>query len=363
VAIGLLCAAGVCGGSASGSGVVVTPKCIAAYACAEVDIYGFPPPSGSGLNPGSGRAVSNPGGIDCTFTLGIQSGVCTYTFSWPIGTTPTTVGLTASGTTGTLLCTQACDTASDYSPKGNTGAGYQFTLSPGESVDWDLSFALQKERITVSRTGAGTGAVRSAGGGSATGSAAIPIDCGIACTGMFDYGVPVTLTATPDAGASFTQWTGACAGQPQTCTLSPKAATSTTADFGLAGQTTTTTSKTTTTVPTTATKTTAATTAATAVGHELEAQLIALKSGKSLLGARVEKIEVQAGEKLAATLVLARDGKRLAHASIPGINPGDRVITLPVSGSVAKGRATLTITLTDTSGLHHTWTRIINVPR
>jgi Divergent InlB B-repeat domain len=220
--------------------------------------------------------------------------------------------------------------------------------------------------MTITRSGAGTGTVVATGYNPGAGEAATSISCGTQCSGQFDYGRPLMLTATPDAGASFKQWTGACAGQGAICTLKPTTTTSTNAVFGLASQTTTTTlasttTKTTTTASTTTTTTTTTTTRP-AIGAALGAQLIAVKSAKSLLGARVEKVEVQAGEKLTATLVLARDGKRLAHTSIPDIRPGDRVLTLPIPGSVAKGKATLTITLTDTSGRHHAWTRTINVP-
>ena len=88
-----------------------------------------------------------------------------------------------------------------------------------------------------------------------------------------------------------------------------------------------------------------------------------MKSGRSRLGLRVEYVEVQAGETLNATLSLSRNGRHLAHTSIPGIGPGDLVLTLPIPGSVAKGKATLTVTLTDRAASHRTWTRAINVPK
>jgi hypothetical protein len=64
--------------------------------------------------------------------------------------------------------------------------------------------------VSVSKTGTGTGSITSAPAG---------ISCGATCQGSFNFATNVTLTATPDAGASFTGWTGACAGQDATCAL------------------------------------------------------------------------------------------------------------------------------------------------
>jgi hypothetical protein len=107
---------------------------------------------------------------------------------------------------------------------------------------------------------------------------------------------------------------------------------------------------------------TATTTTTAAVHHGLQAQLIAIKSGKSRAGLRVEDVKVQGGEPLTATLGLTRNGKRLAHDSIPGLATGDRVLTLPIPRAVKKGEATLTVTLSDSAGNHHTWTRTIPIP-
>ena len=52
------------------------------------------------------------------------------------------------------------------------------------------------------------------------------ISCGSngnTCSATFTAGATVTLTATPDAGLSFTAWTGACTGTSLTCTLTMSA--------------------------------------------------------------------------------------------------------------------------------------------
>jgi Divergent InlB B-repeat domain/Bacterial Ig domain/Glucodextranase, domain B len=57
------------------------------------------------------------------------------------------------------------------------------------------------------------------------------INCGTTCA--FDYasGTSITLTATPDAGSSFSSWGGACAGTNNTCTITMNQSENVTAAF------------------------------------------------------------------------------------------------------------------------------------
>ena len=58
--------------------------------------------------------------------------------------------------------------------------------------------------LTVARAGTGGGSVQSSPAG---------IDCGAACSGVFDDATELTLTATPAAGSSFAGWSGGgCSG-------------------------------------------------------------------------------------------------------------------------------------------------------
>jgi len=53
--------------------------------------------------------------------------------------------------------------------------------------------------LTVTKSGTGTGSVLSTPSG---------INCGVTCSFSFNAGSTITLTATPDAGSEFVQWTG-----------------------------------------------------------------------------------------------------------------------------------------------------------
>jgi Divergent InlB B-repeat domain len=76
--------------------------------------------------------------------------------------------------------------------------------------------------LTVSKSGAGSGTVTSSPAG---------INCGTACAASYVTGTPVTLTATPAAGSTFTGWTGGGCSGTGTCLVTMTAATTVTAGF------------------------------------------------------------------------------------------------------------------------------------
>ncbi len=57
------------------------------------------------------------------------------------------------------------------------------------------------------------------------------IDCGSTCLATYASPTSVTLTAAPNAGASFASWSGACSGSQTTCTLTVDASKAVTATF------------------------------------------------------------------------------------------------------------------------------------
>ena len=148
----------------------------------------------------SGTVRSSPAGIDCGTD-------CSETY--PFGSN---VVLTASGS-GVVFDSWSGDCAGQGNPCG-------LAMSVDRSVTANFT-ALYT--LSVTRGGTGTGSVTS----SPTG-----ITCGADCSEPYRSGTVVTLTATPDAGYSFTGWTGAaCAGQGSTCTLTMTANTSVGAVF------------------------------------------------------------------------------------------------------------------------------------
>jgi hypothetical protein len=79
--------------------------------------------------------------------------------------------------------------------------------------------------LTVTKDGTAAGTVTSNPGG---------ISCGTTCSAAFALDTMVTLIATPDAGAQFAGWGGACSGTATTCTVTVSAATAVTATFDIA---------------------------------------------------------------------------------------------------------------------------------
>jgi uncharacterized protein (DUF2345 family) len=77
--------------------------------------------------------------------------------------------------------------------------------------------------LSVSKAGTGSGTVTSYPQG---------IDCGATCSAQYANGTQVTLTAQPDANATFAGWSGACSGTG-TCSVTMDATKSATATFAL----------------------------------------------------------------------------------------------------------------------------------
>jgi hypothetical protein len=242
-------------------------------------------PSGNGNDnltvsvTGSGTVASSPSGISCpstcshAFTGGSQvtltaspaagwafsswsgacsgSGGCTVQMNAAASVTATfvqnaTLSVTVTGSGSVTSSPAAINCPSTCS--ANFTAGTQVTLTATPADGWGFSGwsgacsgvgncvvtmnAAQSVTATFAQTQY-TLNVSVAGNGTVTSSPA-GISCPSLCTMNYSSGTPVTLTATPTAGATFNSWGGACTGNGS-CVVTMNSLESVTAMFSSSG--------------------------------------------------------------------------------------------------------------------------------
>ncbi|MAT42331.1 MAG: hypothetical protein CL609_08325 [Anaerolineaceae bacterium] len=150
---------------------------------------------------GSGLVTSLPTGISC-------EGDCTENYDYN-----TLVTLTAAPNPGSTFAgwSGACT---------NTSGDCLVTMGEAKSVT--ASFTINQYTLTISTDGTGNGSVTSDPAG---------ISCENDCTEDYDYNTLITLTATPEMGSSFTEWSGACTNVTGNCLVTMDEAKSVTATF------------------------------------------------------------------------------------------------------------------------------------
>ena len=166
------------GGGCTGTGTCVVPMTAATTVTATFNSQFLL--TVAKIGGGAGTVSSAPAGINC-------GADCTELYD-----SGDVIALTATPSAGSRFVqwTGACT--------GTGACNVTMTAAQTVTAEFRETFVL-----TVTRSGSGTGTVASAPAG---------IGCGVDCTETYDTGTDVTLTATPNAGSRFVQWTGACTG-------------------------------------------------------------------------------------------------------------------------------------------------------
>jgi hypothetical protein len=155
---------------------------------------------------GSGTITSSPAGISCGAT-------CTAEFLETEVVTLMATPAAGSEFTGWTGC------------EAVSGTECEVTMSEDRKVVAEFSEATKpKFKLTVKKTGTGSGTVTSSPAG---------IECGSTCTAEFEEGKEVTLSASPATGSIFAGWSGSGCSGTGTCKVTMSTAKEVTATFTL----------------------------------------------------------------------------------------------------------------------------------
>ncbi len=109
-----------------------------------------------------------------------------------------------------LVGAGGCDTQTKQAIGCNTNAdcpGGQVCGMTGQCIPPPKTIV-----VSITKLGDGAGSVTSQPAG---------IECGATCSGSFELGKPITLTATPQSGSTASGWSIGCTGTGPTCTFTP----------------------------------------------------------------------------------------------------------------------------------------------
>jgi Divergent InlB B-repeat domain len=232
-------------GKVKGNGINCPSTCSATEPLNSTVTLTATPNDGSAFTGWTGVCASSAV-TTCTFTMTGDTEV-TATFAPAV---PLTLEVTGngnvSGGTGAINCGLGANICSanfalnaSVTLIATPGTGASFTgwtgACGGSATTCTVSMSAAKS-VTATFTGGavGTGfqlSVSVSGNGRVTGGG---INCGLgsaACSANQTTNSTVTLTATPDSGATFTGWGGACSGTSTTCAVVMSSAKSVTATF------------------------------------------------------------------------------------------------------------------------------------
>jgi uncharacterized repeat protein (TIGR02543 family) len=208
-------------------------------------------------DPDNGYTFTSWGGAcggsapSCTVTMTDDQAV-SATFTPSASTFALTVSVTGNGTVAgpSISCTSAG--GSSCSADQSAGTTVTLTAQPGSGASfngWAGACAGTSPSCSVTMSSAKSVTASFSGsspnppasdfplGVSVTGTGTVTgggINCGsgeTTCTVNQTSGTTITLTATPDSGATFNSWGGACSGTTPTCSVTMNAAKSVTASF------------------------------------------------------------------------------------------------------------------------------------
>jgi hypothetical protein len=220
------------GGTVTGTGINCGATCSNTYDDGTVVTLTATAAAGSRFTGWSGACT---GTASCTLTMS-QARYVTAGFVTAYTLTVAKTGSGGGTVTGTgISCGATC--SSDYDDgtvvtlTATAAAGSRFTGWSGACTGTSTCTVTMSQArnvtagfiavytLTVTKTGSGSGTLTGTG-----------ITCGATCSGDYDDGTVVTLTAAALAGSRFTGWSGACTGT-STCTVTMSQARSVTAGF------------------------------------------------------------------------------------------------------------------------------------
>ena len=157
---------------------------------------------------GNGSGTVSASGLTCSGTS------CSGQYARTSATAPAVVVTVAPASGSTVT----------WSGDSCSGTAPTCTITVDAAKSETVTFTIAQLTLTVKD-------VFIAGATGKVSAADSSIDCGTSCSAVYAYDTSVVLTATPDAGALFQGWSGACTGNTPTCTVAVTQSLTVTATF------------------------------------------------------------------------------------------------------------------------------------
>ena len=160
------------------------------------------PGDGTGTIQTMDPTFTTPDGlINCLRQGGLYTGTCSQQYQKAAIRSAVDVYVAFRPLSDSELCNAPNSCASN-------SVGFHYALTTNMTVTSPYFVLTSPQLLAVTKIGTGTGSVT---------SSPIGINCGAKCGADFTSGTPVTLTADPASGSTFTGWAGACSGVSTNC--------------------------------------------------------------------------------------------------------------------------------------------------